>query len=112
MRRVTGRGAAPLLLLVVVRGGGHHPPPPVPAPLGVAPGHGGADPAGEAPPGLASAVRRLELNSYKVKPLDLLTEPSVPTSCTVLLLAAPTAELGPAADAIKAYLAGNGRAVV
>jgi len=84
----------------------------VTATLCVATGHGEADPAGEDPTGLASAVRLLRLNSYKVRPLDLLTEPSVPSACTVLLLAAPTAELGPAADAIKAYLAGNGRAVV
>lgn len=84
----------------------------VTATLCVATGHGEADPAGEDPTGLASAVRLLELNSYKVKPVDLLTAPEVPSACTVLLLAAPTADLGPAADAIKTYLAGNGRAVV
>jgi ABC-type uncharacterized transport system involved in gliding motility auxiliary subunit len=78
----------------------------------LATGHGEADPAGEDPTGMAAAVRLLEVNGYRVRPLDLLTQTSVPKSCSVLLLAAPTAPLGPTGDAIAAYLAGNGRAVV
>ncbi|MBV9936561.1 MAG: Gldg family protein [Actinobacteria bacterium] len=82
------------------------------ATLCAATGHGEPDPGGEDPTGMASAMRLLELNSYKVRSVDLLTDPRVPESCSVLLLAAPTAALGPAEDAIKTYLAGNGRAVV
>ncbi|MBV8690993.1 MAG: Gldg family protein [Actinobacteria bacterium] len=82
------------------------------ATLCAATGHGEPDPGGEDPTGMASAMRLLELNSYKVRSVDLLTDPRVPESCSVLLLAAPTAALGRAEDAIKTYLAGNGRAVV
>ncbi|MBV9252984.1 MAG: Gldg family protein, partial [Actinobacteria bacterium] len=82
------------------------------ATLCAATGHGEPDPGGEDPTGMASAMRLLELNSYKVRSVDLLTDPRVPESCSVLLLAAPTAALGPAEDAIKTYLAGNGQAVV
>ena len=84
----------------------------VTATLCMATGHGEADPAGEDGTGMASAVRLLELNSYHVVTVDLLTEKAVPAECSVLLLAAPTAPLGAAADAISAFLSGDGRAVV
>ncbi|MDQ1373002.1 MAG: gliding motility-associatede transport system auxiliary component, partial [Actinomycetota bacterium] len=78
----------------------------------VATGHGEADARSDGDSGLAGAVRLLQLNGYKVAPVDLLTAPDVPGACTGLLLAAPTAPLGPAADGVARFLSGNGRAVV
>jgi hypothetical protein len=78
----------------------------------VATGHGEADAASDGEGGLAGAVRLLQLNGYRVAPVDLLTDPTVPAQCTGLVLAAPSAPLGPAADGIARFLAGNGRAVV
>jgi ABC-type uncharacterized transport system involved in gliding motility auxiliary subunit len=78
----------------------------------IATGHGEPDPNADDDAGMAGARRLLELNGYKVKGVDLLTSPAIPPDCTGLLLGAPTAELGPAADAVAKYLAADGRAVV
>jgi hypothetical protein len=84
----------------------------VQATLCVATGHGEADAASEDDAGMAGASRLLQLNGYRVRTVDLLATPTVPDDCSGLLLAAPTAPLGPAAGAISSYLADNGRAVV
>jgi hypothetical protein len=68
--------------------------------------------ASEDDAGLASAARLLELNGYRVRIVDLLTTTTIPSDCTGLLLGAPTAPLGSAAEAVSSYLATNGRAVV
>lgn len=76
-------------------------------------GHGEADPASEKSGGIAAGSRLLQQNGYQVKPLDLLTAPTVPRSCAGLVVAAPTAPLGDAAArAVADYLDGGGRAVV
>lgn len=81
----------------------------VSATLCVAAGHGETDPASEDDGGMAAAVRLLGQNGYKVKPLDLLSNRGVPGDCAGLIVANPTAALGPAGDDIAGYLAANGR---
>jgi ABC-type uncharacterized transport system involved in gliding motility auxiliary subunit len=78
----------------------------------VAQGHGEADPESTLDAGISSAVALLRENGYALMPIDLLTKSSVPSTCQVLLLVNPTASLGAAQDAISAYLAGGGRALV
>lgn len=75
-------------------------------------GHGELDTTAHTTDGLGRAAALLVSNGYRVQPLDLLHETSVPSACSALLVARPTAALGPAADAIAAYLRGGGRAVV
>jgi ABC-type uncharacterized transport system involved in gliding motility auxiliary subunit len=75
-------------------------------------GHGEADPASTLDSGISSAIALLRENGYTVTPVDLLTQPSVPSSCQALALVNPTAPLGAAQDAITAYLSGGGRALV
>lgn len=78
----------------------------------VATGHGESDPTSTLDDGMASTMKLLSANGYVVRPVDLLTRSEVPAGCDALLLAGPTAPLGPAADGIAAYLSGGGRAVV
>jgi ABC-2 type transport system permease protein len=75
-------------------------------------GHGESDVSSEEPEGLAAAARLLESNGYKTKAVDLLTQVSIPSDCDGLVVAAPTAELASASEAIRQYLRGNGRALV
>ena len=75
-------------------------------------GHGEADPASSGAEGMSSAAARLRANRYAVRPVDLLTTPSVPRSCDALLLASPMAPLGEASAGVSAYLSGGGRALV
>jgi hypothetical protein len=80
--------------------------------LCIATGHGEPDPESDDEAGMGGAKRLLELNGYKVTSVDLLTSAVIPSDCTGLLLAGPTAELGPAAEQIAKYLDADGRAVV
>ena len=75
-------------------------------------GHGEADPTSSTSDGLTVAAGVLTDNGYQLDQLDLLTEPDVPARCTGVVLARPRTELGPAAEAIAAYLRQGGSALV
>lgn len=75
-------------------------------------GHGENDTQSEDDEGLAAATRLLAGNGYTSTTVDLLTETTIPDECDGLVVAAPTAPLGDASDAIGDYLRANGRAVL
>ncbi|MEY2476385.1 MAG: gliding motility-associatede transport system auxiliary component [Actinomycetota bacterium] len=75
-------------------------------------GHGEADPTLSTSDGMASVARVLTDNGYQLDQLDLLTDPQIPKGCTGVVVAAPRADLGPAADVIAAYLRDGGRGLV
>ena len=75
-------------------------------------GHGEADPTSSASDGMTAAAQVLADNGYQIDQLDLLTEPDLPKRCTGVVLAAPRADLGPAAELIAGYLKDGGRALV
>jgi hypothetical protein len=75
-------------------------------------GHGEADPTSSTSDGMASVAKVLTDNGYQLDQLDLLTDPQIPKRCTGVVLAAPRADLGAAADSIGAYLRDGGRALV
>jgi hypothetical protein len=82
------------------------------APVGYLAGHCAADPTAATSDGMGSAARVLTDNGYQLDQLDLLTQPEIPERCTGVVLAAPRADLGPAADVIAGYLRDGGRALV
>jgi ABC-type uncharacterized transport system involved in gliding motility auxiliary subunit len=66
--------------------------------------------------GYSNAKEALEKSNYKTKTISLLAggpKPSVPADCTVLVVAGPKYEYQqPAVDAIQAYVANGGRALL
>ena len=74
-------------------------------------GHGEVSFSEEDVDGLSEAGRILLSNGYTVQPIDLLTGAAVPDACDGLVVVNPISELGPAASAISAYLADEGRAL-
>ena len=55
----------------------------------------------------------LEKNNYKTRAVSLLEKPEVPKDCTTLVVAGPRHDyVEPAANAIKAYVEGGGRALL
>jgi len=80
--------------------------------LCAATGHGEAAIDATVNDGLSTAAALLRENGFRLRAIDLLVEPAVPDGCDGLLLVRPTAPLGPAQQAVGAYLAGGGRAVV
>jgi ABC-type uncharacterized transport system involved in gliding motility auxiliary subunit len=77
-------------------------------------GEGEADPNdAENPNGFGEFKKALEGENYDIKTLNLVTEPGVPSDCTVLVVAGPTRPLVPhAIDSINNYLNHGGRALV
>jgi ABC-type uncharacterized transport system involved in gliding motility auxiliary subunit len=75
-------------------------------------GHGEADPTTMTSDGLTTVAQVLTDNGYQLDQLDLLTNPVIPKRCTGIVLAAPRADLGPAADVVASYLKEDGRALV
>lgn len=75
-------------------------------------GHGETDPNSTLEDGFAGAVLLLQQNGYQVSTIDLLTDPSVPSTCEALIMASPNAPLGESEKALAAYLEQNGRAVI
>jgi ABC-type uncharacterized transport system involved in gliding motility auxiliary subunit len=77
-------------------------------------GEGEADPDdAENPNGFAEFRKALEGENYQVKKINLVTEPGVPASCALLVVAGPTRPLVPhVVDSINSYLDRGGRALV
>jgi len=80
--------------------------------LCAAAGHGESSFSDEGVDGLSEAGRLLLANGYFIKPVDLLASPTPPTGCDAVVLASPTAVLGPAEKALIDYLAADGRLLV
>jgi ABC-type uncharacterized transport system involved in gliding motility auxiliary subunit len=63
--------------------------------------------------GLSSYKDLLGKDNYQAKSINLLQKAEVPTDCTVLVVAGPTADyVQPEVDAIKKYVEGGGRALI
>ncbi|MGH2685581.1 MAG: Gldg family protein, partial [Actinomycetota bacterium] len=75
-------------------------------------GHGEADPTSPLDEGWSSTAEQLAQNGYRVEVVDLLTQPSVPRRCEVLVLADPRTELQSAGDTIAEYLEEGGDGLV
>src|SRR5205823_5187467 len=80
--------------------------------LCVTAGHGELEIEKTTTDGLSRAAELLAVNGYKLQTLDVVQHPQIPSTCNGLLIPRPTAGLGPAEDAIVAYLKGGGRAIV
>ncbi len=62
--------------------------------------------------GYSSLKESVEKNNYKIRTISLLEKPEIPKDCTVLLIGGPKYEYTePAANAIKAFVEGGGRAL-
>jgi ABC-type uncharacterized transport system involved in gliding motility auxiliary subunit len=77
-------------------------------------GEGEADPDdAENPNGFAGFKKALEGENYQIKKINLVTEASVPSDCSVLVVAGPTRPLVPhVVDAINGYFDHGGRGLV
>ena len=75
-------------------------------------GHGEASVEDESAGGLARAGALLVANGYRVRQVDLLAAPAVPTSCDALVVAGPQAPLGAAAEVIGGWGRSDGRLLV
>jgi len=64
---------------------------------------------GHGEPALRTASALLEREGYVVRIVDLLSQPSVPESCTAVVLAGPTAPLGAASTALRSWVDRDGR---
>jgi ABC-type uncharacterized transport system involved in gliding motility auxiliary subunit len=63
--------------------------------------------------GFSSLKEALEKNNYKTRTISLLEKPEVPKDCTTLVVGGPKHDyVEPAANAVKAYVEGGGRALV
>jgi ABC-type uncharacterized transport system involved in gliding motility auxiliary subunit len=63
--------------------------------------------------GYSSVKETLERNNYKTRAISLLEKPEVPKDCTILVVAGPRHDyVEPAANAVKAYVEGGGRALL
>lgn len=75
-------------------------------------GRGEAAITSEVSAGLTAAAGLLRDNGYTVEPVDLLSGTSIPATCRAVVMANPTAALGPAAGAVVKYLDGGGRVLL
>ena len=75
-------------------------------------GHGEPALGGSAGGDLGSAAALLEREGYRLRPVDLLSDPVIPEDCSVLVVAGPTEPLGPAMDAVVAFAEADGRLLV
>lgn len=75
-------------------------------------GHGERSIADTTDPGYEALAKTLRRNGYKVETIDLLTSSTIPPRCEAVVLASPTAPLGDAEQALVAWMAGDGRALV
>ena len=75
-------------------------------------GHGERALGGTAADALGEAAQLLERAGLRLRELDLLAEESVPPSCSAVVLAAPTEDLGPALDALAEWTEDDGRLLV
>jgi len=75
-------------------------------------GHGEAAVDDDGDRGLSHASAILAANGYRVETLDLLTTASIPSTCSGVVLASPTSELGPASGELSSWLATGGRLLV
>jgi len=74
-------------------------------------GEHGLDDSGRT--GFSSLKEALEKNNYKTRTISLLEKPEVPKDCTTLVVGGPKHDyVEPAANAVKAYVEGGGRALV
>lgn len=74
-------------------------------------GEHGLDDSGRS--GFSSLKEALEKNNYKTRAISLLEKPEVPKDCTTLVVGGPKHDyVEPAANAVKAYVEGGGRALV
>ncbi|MEN6604656.1 MAG: GldG family protein [Bryobacteraceae bacterium] len=63
--------------------------------------------------GYSSLKEALEKNNYRTRTISLLEKPEVPKDCTTLVVGGPKHDyVEPAANAIKAYVEGGGRALI
>jgi ABC-type uncharacterized transport system involved in gliding motility auxiliary subunit len=63
--------------------------------------------------GYSSLKETLEKNNYRTRTISLLEKPEVPKDCTTLVVGGPKHDyVEPAANAIKAYVEGGGRALI
>lgn len=75
-------------------------------------GHGEVDPQSTVGDGFAAAVVLLQRNGYEIEVIDLLTNPSIPEGCQVLIIANPQTELGESSSSVAEYLDATGRALI
>jgi ABC-type uncharacterized transport system involved in gliding motility auxiliary subunit len=63
--------------------------------------------------GYSTLKDALEKNNYKTQAISLIEKPEVPKECNVLVIGGPKRDyLQPAIDAVKAYIAGGGHALI
>ncbi|MCE5310191.1 MAG: GldG family protein [Acidobacteriales bacterium] len=63
--------------------------------------------------GYSSLKEALEKNNYRTRTISLLEKPEVPKDCTTLVVGGPKHDyVEPAANAVKAYVEGGGRALI
>jgi ABC-type uncharacterized transport system involved in gliding motility auxiliary subunit len=61
--------------------------------------------------GMSQLKTLLDRDSYETKPIDLVTQTSVPADCTAVVVAGPNRDyLQPEVDALKSYVENGGRA--
>lgn len=73
-------------------------------------GNGERKPSDADQPGLSQAAKTLTANGYRVVETDLLSRPVVPSTCSALVLAAPSTRFLPKeAAAVEAYLKAGGK---
>jgi hypothetical protein len=75
-------------------------------------GHGESDPDSTLGEGFKAATEVLLRNGYELRSLDLLTRSEIPSSCEAVVIANPTADLGPANQALSTYFKNAGRGVI
>jgi ABC-type uncharacterized transport system involved in gliding motility auxiliary subunit len=62
--------------------------------------------------GYSTLKDALEKNNYKTDTISLIEKPEIPKTCNIVVVAGPKNDyLQPAIDALKAYVAGGGRAI-
>jgi ABC-type uncharacterized transport system involved in gliding motility auxiliary subunit len=63
--------------------------------------------------GYSTIKDALEKNNYKTDTISLIEKPEIPKTCNIVVVAGPKNDyLQPAIDALKAYVAGGGRAIL
>lgn len=67
---------------------------------------------GHGEPSLVQAAELLERDGHEVRIVDLLADPAIPASCRAVLLAGPSAPLGPAADSLARWTTADGKLLV
>ena len=75
-------------------------------------GHGELDPDAPGQDGMTRFAASLRDNGYRLRRLDLLADPAVPSDCRAVVLARPMSPLGPADATLAEYLRNGGRALV